>query len=419
MPATNNSPTRTRVWAPTSGTVSSLARSARQLARASASRISAPAAAEVLAKYRYATAVERACKLIRGDLLAVLIEQHGVRAIDIARETGERPGDISEMYAVARTFPRGSRPTDATYNHLLLATRMVRKFPSLNMAPAEALVEICRAGLTQHRDVTRHFSVLERAATARVVRRLPDLRPSGRLVNRARHCRFQALLPAFDDRAIQILSIDPPYVYGDQTYGSRSARSMSCDSDDAESAVGVVIDLLRDWQPKVAAGGVVLLWQPWQPLSAQIQEAIAAHGWAVVGPVIWDKGRPQPGNFASPYSVQGEFLWVLYRPGDTLINHDSSSREMILRMAPVSSPSAAHAQIHAFEKPVALCEMLVQKHSRPGDLVFDACGCTGAMSLAAINCGRNWVYAESNQENFVVGSARIAARMAEMSRAAS
>lgn len=379
-----------------------------------------PAAAEVLAKYRYATAVERACKLIRGDLLAVLIQRHGVRAIDIARETGERPGDISEMYAVARAFPPQTRPADATYNHLLLATRMVRKFRSLKMAPAQALAEIRLAGLTQHRDVTRYFSQLDlAAAAAHADRQLPDLRPVGRLINRAHHCRFQELLPAFDDRAIQILSIDPPYVYGDETYGSRSARSLACDSDDAGSAVGVVIDLLRDWQPKLAPGGVVLLWQPWQSLLRPIGEAIETYRWAIVGPVIWDKGRPQLGNFSTPYSVQGEFLWVLHRPGDTLTNHDGSSREMILRMASVSSPALAHAQVHAFEKPVELCEALVRKHSRPDDLVFDACGCTGAMSLAAINGGRRWVYAESNQQNFGVGSARIAAKTAEIGRAAS
>lgn len=412
-------PNRTRTWAPTAEAVSALARSARQLARVSASRIAAPEAAAVLAKYRYATAVERACKLVRGDLLAVLIEQHGVRAIDIARETGERPGDISEMYAVGRTFPRESRPADATYNHLLLATRMVRKFPKLKLSADQALAEIRRAGLTQHRDVTRHFAGLERAATTHAVRQLPDLRSRGRPINRPHHCRFQELLPAFHDLAIQILSIDPPYVFGDQTYSSRSARSMSCDSDDAATAISVVIDLLRDWQPKLAAGGVVLLWQPWQVLLPQIGDAIATYRWAVVGPVIWDKGRPQPGNFASPYSVQGEFLWVLHRPADTLINHDGSSREMILRVPPVSSPSMSHAQAHAFEKPVELCEILVRKHSQPGDLVFDACGCTGAMSLAAMNCGRRWVYAESNAENFAIGSTRIAARTAEISRAVS
>lgn len=54
-------------------------------------------------------------------------------------------------------------------------------------------------------------------------------------------------------------------------------------------------DLLRDWQPKLAPGGVVLLWRPWQPLFPEISHAIEAYRWLIVGPVIWDKGRPQPG----------------------------------------------------------------------------------------------------------------------------
>jgi DNA modification methylase len=410
---------RKRTWAPTINAVPLLARSAQQLARVSASRIATPAATEVLAKYRYAMALERACKLIRGDLLVLLLDGHGLRAIDIARQTGERPGDISEMYAVARTFPRECRPDDAAYNHLLLATRMVQKFPALKMSPAGALAEIQRSGLTQHRDVTRHFSMLERAATANTIRHLPDLRPVGHLINRAHHCQFESLLPSFNDRAIQILSIDPPYVYGDQTYGSRSARSLTCDGDDAASAVGLVVNLLRDWEPKLAPGGVVLLWQPWQALSPKISEAIAMYEWGVTGPVVRDKGRPQPGNFVSPYSPQGELLWILHRRGDTLLNHDGSSREMILRVPPVSWPTIAHAQLHAYQKPLELCEMLIRKDSHPGDLVFDACGCTGAMSIAAINCGRSWVYAESNQENFNIGKRQIAEKLAENSYAMS
>jgi DNA modification methylase len=181
----------------------------------------------------------------------------------------------------------------------------------------------------------------------------------------------------------------------------------------------LVVNLLRDWQPKLAPGGVVLLWQPWQPLSPKISEAIAMYGWGVIGPVVWDKGRPQPGNFVSPYSPQGELLWILHRDGDTLLNHDGSSREMILRVSPVSWPTLAHAQLHAYQKPVELCETLIRKHSHPGDLVFDACGCTGAMSVSAINCGRRWVYAESNQENFNIGKRQIAEKLAEKSHAAS
>lgn len=404
---------RKRTWAPTADAVPSLARSARQLARISASRIALPQVSECLAKYRYATAVEQATKLIRGDLLVVLIDGHGLRAIDIARETGERPGDISQMYAVGKTFPREARPDDAPYNHLLLATRMLRKFPALGLTPATALEEIRRVKLTQHRDVTRHFSMMERGLVTANTKQLPDRRQEDHWINRAYHCRFQELLPAFPDSSIQILGIDPPYVYGGSTYGSRSARSMACDSGDAVSAIGVVTDLLRDWQPKLAAEGVVLLWQPWQSLLPAISQAIEVYNWSVIGPVIWDKGRPQPGNFTSPYSVQGEMLWVLHRPGDTPINHDGSLRETILLFAPVSFPGRASTQSHAYEKPENLCEFLIRKHSRPGDLIFDACGCTGAMTAAAINSGRRWVYAESNAENFALGEKRIAASIAK------
>ena len=409
---------RKRGWAPEANGVAHLARSARQLARASASRIALPAVSACLEKYRRVTDAERACKLIRGDLLVVLIDGHGLRAIDIARETGERPGDISQMYAVAKAFPRAFRPGDSPYNHLLLATRMVRKFPRLAMTHAKALAIIRHAGLTQHRDVTRHFSVLERGLVG-ANRLLPELRLAENWLDRAHNCRFQDLLGVIPDGSIQILAIDPPYVYGDSTYRSQSARSLACDNDDPAAATTLVTYLLRNWQPKLATGGVALLWQPWQNLMPEIVQAAEACRWSLIGPVIWDKGRTQPGSFVSPYSVQGEMLWLLHRPGDTLLNHDGSSREMILRFAPVSFPSTAAAQLHAFEKPEALCELLIRKHSRPGDLVFDACGCTGGMSVAAINSGRRWVYAESNLENFGLGEKRIVRRLAENAAAAS
>src|SRR5256885_11780366 len=48
-----------------------------------------------------------------------------------------------------------------------------------------------------------------------------------------------------------------------------------------------------------------------------------------------------------------------------------------------------------------------------GDLVLDLCGCSAAMSLAAIEMDRRWTYVESNLENFRLGSARIMRCLAE------
>jgi DNA modification methylase len=383
------------------------------LARVADQRLTTRSATRCLENYQKVTAIERAAKLARGDLLVELIDVYGVRAIDIARRTGERPGDLSEMVAVCRTFPRQSRQRDAIYNHLLLATRAMRRFPTLGLTPEAALREIIRTGLTQHRDVTRHFDRLSRRRSTHLLEG-PSVEASDPLLDRCHHARVQDVLPRLADGSIQMLAIDPVYVFArsNSTYRARAARSRDCDDmHDPAAAIGTVIDVLRISQPKLAPGGVFLLWQPWQSLRPEIMAAADEHGWVIDGPIIWDKGRPQPGRFDSPYSPQGEFLWLLHRPGDSPVDCDGDlSREMILNFPPVSAPSSAHQQLHAFEKPVALCEHLVRKHSRPGDVVVDACACTGSMSVAARKLGRRWVYIESSNENFAIGAGRLAPR---------
>ncbi len=55
--------------------------------------------------------------------------------------------------------------------------------------------------------------------------------------------------------------------------------------------MATVIDLLRDCQPKLAKGGVVLLWQPWGPRHPEIAEAMDQYGWAVVETINLIRGR--------------------------------------------------------------------------------------------------------------------------------
>lgn len=371
--------------------------------------------------------LERALKLKIADLVDELMGRHGLRAIDLARETGWRQSDISEMYATVRAFPPNARPAGAQYNHLLLAKRVLVRFPQLGFTPMQAYEEIRAAGYTQHRDVTRHFDRLlremEATTTSRRLLSSPaDTSASASPIGRAFHARFQDVLPLFDDRSIQIFSLDPPYVFADDAggrmYSGTSARSLSCDSSKPNAAIELVIDALRAGLSKLADGGVLLLWQPWQSLLSPIGAAAEESGWSVVGPIIWDKSRPQPGRLDSAYSIQGEMLWLLHRAGDVVRNYDRSSREMILRFPPVSFPGRSHRQVHGYEKPVELCERLVRKHSRPGDIIFDACGCTGSMSVAAINSQRRWAYAESNRDNYRCGASRIAGVLAKCLRPA-
>jgi DNA modification methylase len=402
-----------RAWVSTLEGVGKLSRSARHLAKRSASRINDPTVAKHLRQLKAAIALERKSQLLICDLMVKLIDEDGLRPIDVARQTAYKPGKLSEMLWTARTFPRGKRPAGVTYNYFLMATRMIRKFPTLGYSPRQALDEIRRERLSQHRHVTRHFDRLARAATTASFSMPASCTAEDQgLFDRAYHSRYQDLLGVFPDKSIALLHIDPPYVYRRGMYDSSSARSLECDSSDPESAIGTVVDLLRDWQPKLKRNGVVLLWQPWGSLLPEIGQAIEKYQWEVWGPIIWDKGRPQPGDFSFPYSSQGEMLWMLYRRVDSPINCDGSSRESILRFPPVSFRSLAGGQEHGFQKSGELCQYLIQKHTSPGDLIFDACGCTGTMSVAAIDARRRWVYAESNASNYRLGTSRISKHLA-------
>ena len=42
-----------------------------------------------------------------------------------------------------------------------------------------------------------------------------------------------------------------------------------------------------------------------------------------------------------------------------------------------------------------------------GELVFDTCGCAGNFSIATLELGRQFIYCETNKENYELGSSRI------------
>lgn len=399
-----------RVWALTSAEMVRLARGANRMAKKSAEKMATPGASNSLSRLRKLLRAERLCKLRQGDVLVQLIDRHQLRPIDIARQTKQRPNDLSQMYLTCRLFPPRVRRRDVPYNAYFMAMRMVRKFKHLNLEPMDVLTEIRRMGFTQHRDVTAHFSAKARQVENDRAVRLAELTMPDQPFNRAYHAKFQTLLNVFPDQSIKLLHIDPPYVYpsrGDGRYAGGSASSRSCDSAGADESIALVTDLLRDWQPKLKPGGVLLLWQAAGLPPREIVDAIQQHDWSLERVVVWDKGRAQAGDFASPYAPQSEWLLVLKRPGDRLLNHDNSPRGDIIRFAPVSVPHLAGAQQHAFEKPAALCKYLIAKHTYERELVFDACGCTASMSVAAIETNRQWVYAESNSANYAIGAARI------------
>ena len=121
-----------RAWAATADAIDLLGRGARRLAKKSAAELSKPAVVKCLRRLRKLLHAERASKLGQGDVLVEMIDRHHLRAIDIARQTNQRPADLSQMYNTCRMFPPRRRRKGVPYNTYFLALRIVRKFKTLD-----------------------------------------------------------------------------------------------------------------------------------------------------------------------------------------------------------------------------------------------------------------------------------------------
>ena len=240
------------------------------------------------------------------------------------------------------------------------------------------------------------------------------------LINNCHHSDCRLITQKLPDYSAKIIFLDAPYgrygKYKEGRHNPDAASIKNCDNMSTEKVVKLLDDMFRLLVPKVAAGGVILLCRPGgglDPLHTTIVSSISQNGWQVANIITWDKGKIQLGDGKAPYNIDCETIWVIHRQSERLENHDGSSPKTILRFSPVAQRSMTVVQSHLFAKPIDLCKFLIQKHSFEGEVIFDACGCSGNFSIAAIQTNRQFIYSETNKVNYELGSQRIFEAMHE------
>ena len=64
-------------------------------------------------------------------------------------------------------------------------------------------------------------------------------------------------------------------------------------------------------------------------------------------------------------------------------------------------------RVHPTQKPVALCEQLIQAYSNVGDTILDNCMGSGSTGVACVNTGRSFIGIELDDHYFEVAKQRI------------
>ncbi len=355
-------------------------------------------------------------KFAIGDEITKLMEQKEWLITDLAHIFNRKRNRLSEIYHTSQAFGSDLRDSSIPFSRYELARIGVAKF---GYSPQKALKLVMKEGINQRRDAMRFFASLDRAKRNRKsALNAGKQGHSQSIINQCYNIDCRIIAQRLQKQSVKVVFLDAPYgrygKYKEGKHNPDSAAIANCDNAGTDEVINLIDDMLRISMDKLTEGGVMLLCRPGgipDPLHNQITIAADKYGWNISNILIWDKGKVQLGDRSSPYQIDSESIWVLHRKEDRPENHDGSSPKTVLRFSPVRQRSITATDSHLFIKPLELCKFLISKHSFEGELIFDACGCSGNFSIAACQLNRQFVYCETNADNYHLGSNRICKEM--------
>lgn len=355
-----------------------------------------------------------------GDLCVQLLDKYKVKLAHIANVVGYSRTRISHFHLTARSFPPEARE-NYTFQDSLTARQIYIKFPRLNMTPAEI-----RKIVVKLRNKTPH------QVRAYFVNYLTEMEQNQHLayssqsyvynkdsiVNQCHHGDWQNIIPQLGNCSVQLFICDPPFAaYSSKREETNCLRTDSDNNNSIEDALNVTLPLFELCLPKLKPDGILLLFQGGgQPDRPEILLKAQECGWDCIQALTWNKGSLSTGNFLNPYRICSERILVFCRKGEIprkfqdgnsspdILSFETETNRIIGKMR---SGEMEYGDYHMFQKPLALMEFLIKHHSYAGDLVVESFGCSGSASIAAAQLNRQWVYCESNRNNFIWGSQRL------------
>lgn len=169
---------------------------------------------------------------------------------------------------------------------------------------------------------------------------------------------------------------DPPYGI---SYQSKHSRRFNLLANDARPFHWWLFDAQR-----ILADGGVLLCFCRGDVQDVFKDAITHAGLHVRSQVIWDREYHGAGDCASTFAPQHDVIWFATKGRFAFPNGRPRS---VLRCPKVSPREL----VHPTQKPVRLLRPLVEKVTRPNQLVLDPTAGSGSTGVACLQIGRRFI----------------------------
>ena len=218
-------------------------------------------------------------------------------------------------------------------------------------------------------------------------------------------------LAKLENNSVELVLIDPPYEVSRDTNfasGEKTGRdvdrfrvSMDFGEWDAEGVVGLAEVIQECYRILKRGGTLICFYDLWK--ITVLREYFEQAKFKQIRFIEWLKTNPVPLNSKTNYLTNAREIAVSGVKGGKPTFHSEYDNA-------VYSHPICHdrGRFHPTQKPLALIEEMIEKHSNPGELVVDCFSGAGTCALAAANKSRRFAGCELSGEYYAKSIERLA-----------
>lgn len=205
-----------------------------------------------------------------------------------------------------------------------------------------------------------------------------------------------------EDKSIDLIIIDPPYEVSRETNfasGKETGRDVdrfrvSMDFGDWDKSFWGLEKVIQEGYRVLKQGGTLICFYDLWKIT-KLKEYLENAKFKQIRYIEWLKTNPVPLNSKVNYLTNAREIALLgVKGGKPTFNSEYDNG---IYKHPICHEKG---RFHPTQKPLALIEELILKHSNPTDMVLDCFSGSGTAALAAYNTGRNFVGCEISPEYY-------------------
>lgn len=203
---------------------------------------------------------------------------------------------------------------------------------------------------------------------------------------------------------VDLVLLDPPYLISRPTdYMNKGDEKFhySTQFGDWDKKFDRMADVISECYRVLRKGGTIICFYDLWKITT-LKDYMAKAGFNKFRFIEWIKTNPVPVNSKVNYLTNAREIAVTAVKGGKPTFH--SQYDNGVYRFPIYH---GKGRFHPTEKPVALMQQLVLKHSNENDTVLDCFAGSASVAVAAINTNRNFIGCEIDKEYFSKAKARL------------